>query len=248
MADKTLNLLTLIKRINLGGIVEEAIIDFDNASCQAVDVTNSLFLKVGNSEETNDGIGVVGIGNLALLSKYIDTFKNSEIKIKKKDNRIIFSSKDHGQLSYLSTDIDFISTAVKEDDISLLLEPCVIKLELSKEVCSDISTYFSLVKSKSAIISVDVKKESILLEGGEKTDHQFSINVGKFSFVGKKKASMGSFSVKIYSEHFNAVVSVLEWTKEETPTILMAPEHPLIFKQNKENIWALLPIGNTEEE
>ena len=240
-------LLKLIRRINLGGIIGEAIIDFDNSSAQAVDVTNSLFLKVKNGESLNK-IGTVGIGDLALLGKYIDTFKDSDIALKKKDNRIIFSSKGHGQLSYLTTDTDFIATAVNEEDISLLIKPCVIKVELTKEVCSDISTYFSLVKSKSANIMVNAKTETVSLTGGEKTEHQFEINIGKFSFVGKKKASFESFSMGIYSDHFSSVISVLEWSKEESPTILMAPEHPLIFMQNEENIWALLPVGETTEE
>jgi hypothetical protein len=244
MADG-LKLLRLLKRAHLGGIIEEAVVDLDAYSIQAVDITNSLFLKVAEESDVED-IGEIGIGNLALVCKYLDTFKG-EVSISKDGNRLIIGSKGRGKLKYLTTDPEFIPTAVKEGDIDSLLAPCVISVALDKAACADVATYFGLIKPKSANFSFDPKTKEVRLDSGLKSDHQFTLPIGKGKIVDGKKANE-AFGVEVYSEHINAVFAVLEWPDKHKPSLFMKAEHPIVIQQDDDNIWALLPLEPTAEE
>lgn len=245
MADGT-NLSRLLRRIHLGGIIEEAVVDMDSCSSQAVDVTNSLFLKVA-TESSIENVGVVGIGNLSLVCKYLDTFKG-EIDISKEGNRLIIAGKGRGNLKYLTTDPEFIPTTVEEGNIESLLEPCVVSVDLEKQACADISIYFSLIKAKAATLTFDPKTKMFTLDSGLSSEHQFNFPLGKGTVI-SGKAAKSKFSVNIYSEHIGAIFNVLEWPAEEPPPILlMAPEHPVIICQDEENMWAMLPLAQTADE
>jgi hypothetical protein len=62
------------------------------------------------------------------------------------------------------------------------------------------------------------------------------------------KKKIPTFTMKVYSSHLEAVMSVLEWTDEETPDLLLAPDHPVIIQQGEGNFWALLPLGDVETQ
>lgn len=243
------NLSRLLRRIHLGGLIEEAVVDMDSCSSQAVDVTNSLFLKVA-TESNIENVGIVGIGNLSLVCKYLDTFKG-EIDISKDGNRMIIAGKGRGSLKYLTTDPEFIPTTVEEGNIESLLEPCVVSVDLEKQSCSDISTYFSLIKAKSATLTFDPKTKMVVMDSGLSSDHQFNFPLGKGAVV-SGKVIKSKFSVNIYSEHISAIFNVLEWpadkSKDPSPVLLMAPEHPVIICQDEDNMWAMLPLAQTVDE
>jgi hypothetical protein len=244
MADGA-KLLRLLKRVHLGGIIEEAVVDLDSYSVQAVDITNSLFVKVSEEGDV-DGIGAIGIGNLSLVCKYLDTFKG-EVSLSQESNRLIIASKGRGKLKYLTTDPEFIPTAVKEGDIETLLEPCVGVVELEKAACVDVSTYFGLIKPKSAKFSFNAKTKEVVLDSGLESDHQFTLPIGKGKVVEGAKVS-SSFSIEVYSAQIDAIFSVLDWPGKHKPSLFMAPEHPIVIQQDENNMWALLPLAPTKEE
>lgn len=244
---ESVKLSKLLKRVYLGGIIEEAVVDMDTYTIQAVDVTNSLFLKV-TEDGTEKGIGKIGIGNLSLVTKFLDTFKG-EIGIKKNGNRLVISSEGRGELKYLMVDPDFIPTIVNEDNTEALLSPCVIKVDLEKTVCTNFSTYFSLLKPKSAKIIYDTNSKAVSVESGLLSDHQFNLPIGIATVLGGKDAPQPeSFSISVFCQHFDQILNVLEWDEKNKPWILMAPEHPLLVVLNDKNIWALLPLAETIEE
>ncbi len=241
---ESVKLSKLLRRAYLGGIIEEAVVNMDDYSIQAVDVTNSLFLKVSeNAKEEN--IGKVGIGNLSLVCKYLDTFKG-DVALKKANNRLVITAKGRGELKYLLVDPDFIPTVVNEDNTEALITPCVVKVNLSKEACSDFSTYFNLLKPKAAKIIYNEETKSVSVESGLESDHQFNLQVGPAQILGE--AAVSSFSVSVFSQHLDQILGTLEWSEIEHPWILMAPEHPLLVLLNNDNIWALLPLAENIEE
>ena len=251
MADGT-KLLRLLKRVNLGGIIEEAVVDLDSCSVQAVDVTSSLFVNVAEESDI-DGIGEVGIGNLALVCKYLEAFKG-EIEIEVVENRLVIASKGRGKLKYLTTDPEFIPTSVKEGNIEALIEPCSISVALDKAKCADISTYFGLIKPKSAHFVFDAKAKKVIVNSGLSSDHQFTFDLGPATIIAGKKAAV-SFDVEVYSSHIEAIFNVLEWTDEKKrPKIFMwrgeEPDfiHPAIIRQDENNMWALLPLEPAKGE
>lgn len=238
MADGA-KLLRMLKRAHLGGIVEEAVVDLDTYSIQAVDITSSLFVNVAEDGDI-DGIGTVGIGNLALVCKYLETFKG-DVSLAIDGNRLIISSQGRGKLKYLTTDPEFIPTAVKEGNVGALLEQCAISVALEKAACADIVTYFGLIKPKSAHFKYEAKSKTVTVESGLASDHQFALPLGKAKIISGGKSS---FSVEVYSEHVGAIFGVLDWSDEkEKPMLFMQDQHPIIVRQNDKNIWALLPLG-----
>jgi hypothetical protein len=241
MQTNSTEIARLLKKVYLGGIITEAVVDFGANTIQAVDPSSALFIKV-TEPPSEDGVGRVGIGNLSTVIKHLDVI-NGETSIMKNGNRLVIGASGRGEIKYLITAEEFISSAVAEDNIDALLEPCVVQLELTQQNCSDFSTYMSLVKNKSTTFIYDPTDSTVRVDAGLESENQFTIPFGKAECYNKVPA----FSVTVYSQHLDQIFGVLEWGKEP-PLILMAPEHPLIVAQDENNIWACLPLANTGGE
>ena len=237
----------LLKKVYLGGIVEEAIIDLGANVVQAVDPTNAVYLKV--SEKSSEaGIGRVGVGNptLSIIIKHLEAIKG-EVAIKKEGNRLIIAAKGRGEVKYLTVEEEFISSAVEEDNIVQLAEPCLISVDIPAQACADFSSYMALVKTKSARLVYDAKTQAVKVESGLESEHQFVVPIGKAGFlIDDQKPE--SFSVTVFGNHIDQIFHVLEWSETERPALLMAPNHPLLVVQNDDNVWALLPLTETAGE
>jgi hypothetical protein len=231
-----IELLKLLRRVHLGGIIEEAVIDFGGGTIQAVDMTSSLMVNCKG--DVSMEFGEMGLGDLSLLSRYLASV-TGDIAFTKKDNRLIIES-GIGTLSYLTKDISFITTAIEAGDVSKLMEPCVCKVVFSEDACKEYLMYAGLVKSQRLQFTVGAGQVS--LHCGLESEHRFDMLVGKAVSLGAKKKAIPEFSVDVYSQHFSAICSVLEWGE---PYIMMAPEHPIIVKQNDDNFWAMLPLGDS---
>lgn len=234
-------LSNLLKKVYLGGIVEEAVVDLGLNTVQAVDPTNSVFLNV-SIDESEEKIGRIGIGSptLSMIIKHLDIIKG-DIEISKRENRLCISAKGRGEVKYLTVDEEFISTVVLEDNTEEMVEPCVIIADIPAQACSDFNTYMSLVKTKSARFYFDHKTRKVHVESGLESEHQFTIPFGGAEFIDKEHK--GSFSVTVYGQHISQIFSALEWSENEKPRLLMAPDHPLIVLQNDTNLWACLPLN-----
>jgi hypothetical protein len=234
----------LLKKVFLGGIVEEAVVDLDLNTVQAVDPTNALFLKVTEIPSEDKGIGRVGIGSptLSTVIKHLESIKG-EVEIGKENKRLLIGAKGRGEVKYLTVEEEFISSLVEEDNIAQLVEPCEVSVEISQQFCSDFNFYMSLVKTKAATFNFDAKTQNVVVTSGLESEHQFSIPIGKAEMLSKVEEN---FSVTIYGEHANQIFNVLEWNEDEKPLVLIAPEHPLIIYQNDDNIWACLPLSEIE--
>ena len=237
---------SLLKKVYLGGIVEEAVVDLGANTVQAVDPTNAVFLKV-SGKPSEDSIGRVGIGNptLSMIIKHLDAIKG-EIAIKKEKNRLVIGAKGRGEIKYLTVGEEFISSVVDEDNIGSLVDPCLISVEIPAQACADFIAYMTLIKTKSAKFCYNPKTKSVHVESGLESEHQFEIPFGRAELLSEEKPD--AFSVTVYGNHVNQILSVLEWNEKEKPLILMAPGHPLILLQDDDNIWACLPLTETAGE
>ncbi len=236
----------LLKKVYLGGLVEEAVVDFDNIEVQAVDPTSVVFLKVTEPlpEKTkNAEIGRVGIGSptLSLIIKHLEAIKG-EVAISKQDNRLVIAAKDRGEVRYLTVEEEFISTVVAEDNINELMEPCVVSVEIPAQACADFNSYMTLLKTKSAKFCYDSKAGTVHIEAGLESENQFNVPFGKADFDESAEPT-GDFSVTVYGSFINQIFGALIWPEKGLPpAILMAPDHPLIVVQDDNNIWACLPL------
>lgn len=233
-----IKLSKLLKRIYLGGLITETVIDFKSSAVQAIDITNSIYLNCFEDIKANE-LGEVGIGDLALLCKYLDSIKE-DIDIEKKDNRLILKS-NVGELKFLTTDPEFIATAINKDNPEKLLEDCILTIDLSEDTAKNILSYSSFVKTKAIDFNI-AKDGNVELSGGLESEHQFRLPIGKV------KSSKKQFSVKTYSQHFFAVIGVLEWEDGFTPQINLAPDHPIVISLDGDNFWALLPLAENNSE
>lgn len=237
----------MLNKVYLGGVIPEAIMNFDTGVVDAVDVTNSLFLHI-RGECQLPGLGEIGLGDLSLLCKYLDSFQG-KLEISKKDNRLSFkAANDNGQLQYLCQNTEFIATGVKGVNLGKkLFDPCIVKIALEKSVCQHYITYFNLTKIKAVEFLVD-NNGRVTIKGGLESEHKFILELGECEFIGKKK-DMQDFSVKVYAHYVSAVFNVLSWTEGGgKPVIMMAPKHPLLLKQSDDEYWALLPLNVETEE
>lgn len=233
----------LLKKVYLGGIVEEAVVDLGANTVQAVDPTSAVFLKV-SEKASEGGIGRVGIGSptLSIIIKHLEAIKG-EVAIKKENNRLVIGAKGRGEIKYLTVEEEFVSSVVVEDNTSALIDPCVISVEIPAQACADFSAYMALVKTKSAKFCYDPKSKTVHVESGLESEHQFQIPFGKAEIIDKPVTE--AFSVTVYGHHVDQIFSVLEWPDKNPPMILMAPGHPLLIVQDEENIWACLPLDET---
>jgi hypothetical protein len=236
----------LLKKVFLGGIVEEAVVDLGANTVQAVDPTSSVFLKV-SEKKSEDGIGRVGIGSptLSMIIKHLEAIKG-EVAIKKENKRLVIGAKGRGEIKYLTVEEEFVSSVVLEDNTNALIDPCVISVEIPAQACADYGAYMALVKTKSAKFCYDPKTKTVHVESGLESEHQFNIPFGKAETIDKPVPE--PFSVTVYGNHVDQIFSVLEWSEKQVPMILMAPGHPLLIVQDEDNIWACLPLDETKEQ
>lgn len=233
-------LVKLLRRVCLGGIIEETVVNFDTSTVQAVDATNSIFLKVFGGFKLKK-FGKVGFNDLSNLCKYLDTMKG-EVDIELAGNRFNIKTKDRGELNYLTVDPEFVTTAVEKKNPEQLIEAGVVTCPITEDIAKNILTYASFVKAKAVDFSVTA--EDVTIQGGLESEHQFKIPVGTSKWLVKKKQT---FSTKVYSAHLFAVLNILEWGDDYTPTVYLAPSLPAIIQLDKENFWALLPLTEKPE-
>lgn len=232
----------MLNKVYLGGVIPEAIMNFDTGVVDAVDVTNSLFLHI-RGECQLPGLGEIGLGDLSLLCKYLDSFQG-KLEISKKDNRLSFkAANDNGQLQYLCQNTEFIATSVKGVNLGKkLFDPCIVKIALEESVCQHYITYFNLTKIKAVEFLVD-NNGRVTIKGGLESEHKFILELGECEFIGKHKNASG-FVVKVYAHHLSAIINTLTWSTEENkPVVMAAPEHPLLLRQSDDEYWALLPLN-----
>lgn len=240
-ADSTV-ISRLLKKVCLGGTVEEAIVDLGQNTVQAVDPTNAVFLKVSESPLEN-GVGRIGIGNLQMVIKHLEMIKG-EVSIRKTNNRLIIGAKGRGEVKYLTVAEEFVASAVAEDNIESLVDPCLVSVEIPAQSCADFSSYMALLKTKAAKFSYDPKTKMVKVESGLVSENQFTVPFGKAESISGDPVKE-EISVTVIADHVDKIFGVLEWSKEK-PMLLMAPEHPLLIVQDDGNIWACLPLNESE--
>lgn len=241
----------LLKKVYLGGMVEEAVVDFSSITVQAVDPTSVVFLSVSEKDKNAKdatSIGRVGVGSptLSLLIKHLESIKG-EVTISKNANRLVVAAKGRGEVKYLTVEEEFISTIVEGNNIDEVVAPCILSVDVTAQFCADFNSYMSLLKTKSARFCYDHKTRTVHVESGLESENQFSISVGTAG-LSDDNPPTGDFDITVYGNPVSQIFSVLEWSEKESPTLLMAPDHPLVVIQDDNNIWACLPLTDSAGE
>lgn len=235
---KARNLLNLLKRVYLGGVISEAVLNFNKGMIEAVDSTNSLFLHCID-DVLLKGFGEVGLGDLSLVCKYLESVGDEKLKVLKSDNRLEISSEGKGVLKYLLSDSEYVSSSVKGGELDQLIDPSTCTAELKEDFCKQLLLLVNLTKVRD--IEFTAKDDMIVVCGGQESSHQFSLVLGQYKKIPKKKFQ--NVSVRIYAHHLSAIISnALVWNDKTYPVLYLAQDRPVIVKQDDNNLWALLPV------
>lgn len=226
----------LLKRVYLGGVVDECVltaIEEGFAYIQAVDISNTIFIDVATNVPL-PALGKVGLGSLGMLCKFFDATKGSNYTLNLDQNRLVILAGQHGRLNYLLTQADLIPTTVDDSaSMTKLLATCTHEIALTEEKAKDILTYLSMLKLPSVALSY-CPPEAVI-SGGLESEHQFDLSLG----TATGDAAL-PFAVNVHADKLAAVLGVLEWG---TPVLHFAAGRPLIVEQDADNLWALVPVN-----
>ena len=231
---KTKELLHFLNSVYLNSLIEECVLDTEKFTINSVDMSNSIFIqsKLLDCDLESDQ-PYIGIGNLGLLVKYLNKVSSDEINLTVKENRLILKPEGtRAKFKYLLSDPEVIPNAMykSKKDLRRNFEKNVSATKtINNKLKSEILLYTSLIDTNSITFSVRNKKLSI--SGGEKTEHNFNI------FVGKMKGKIDDCNILFYKNHIELVLSILD-----EPEFLIGDDSPLIIKENDDKFYALVPL------
>lgn len=244
------NLLQLLTRVHLGGIVKECVLhsgDDGFCSVQAIDMTNSMFVDVGMETELV-GLGQLGLGNIGMLVRFLEHNTDQEISVTMVDNnRLELKNPTGSKLKFLLSEADMIPTVVENPNMMVeLTEAYEYIVPLEKSKVEEMLVYYGIVKPAS--IEFSFTKKGTIIKGGLETDHQFSIQANKPQRKdGAALGNMKAVAINVFAQHLTAVLSSLNWSEDETPQLMFAggeESKPLVIQQNADCLWALVPAIN----
>lgn len=231
----------MLNRVYLGGIIEQCVLDVDSKGVgviQSVDMTNCLFLRC----EENISIGnktKLGLGNLKLLCGFLDSCTEEEINIVVEKNRVVFSRKGHGKLSYLLSEAEVIPTIVEEPDaIKSFIDGIEIEVPIKESFKDDLLSYLSLTGLGSIRFSIGEKEPGkIVVLGGLDSDHKFRLFLTKL-----KNFKNEPYELELNAKILIAILNVLEWEGLDQPVFGFGPDQPLTITNGANNFWTLVGI------
>ena len=236
--------IRLLKRIHLGGIIDEFVFQFKNndAIVESIDLTNSIIV-FSNETILKSSLGnlKLGFGNVEVLLKFLSTIPDSQILIENQNNKLIFKRKDSKRsLIYLIKDPEVIPGALRDNEKKEdFLDLQEYSIPLNQVVVKDILSYISSLKTKTVTINYN-RKDGVEFVCGDKNEHQLKIviddNIKKIDRDASK-----NISISINGEFLSKILNVLEFDETDNPILYFANENPIVV-QSQNTYWALKPI------
>ncbi len=222
--------------VHLGGLIDDCVVTFedDKAYIRAMDLTSSLFVET--SAEVEHEEGQIGISNLSLFVKYLNTIKDLDVTIKHKENRMSIKPKDGGTVNYMLSEVDLIPSfddewedTMFEDEIALHGNPMALK----QVRVSDFLSIIGLFQPNSIYFKVS-EKGIVSVHGGAETEHQFDVTLGRVK-------EPTACEVKVYGKHLTPILAGLNY--EEEPQLYLTEGESIVISTTSSN-WILEPISS----
>lgn len=255
---KISNLNNMIKKVHLGGAIEECILEVDKGygSITAVDITNSMIVVINDKIMSKKVSGTFGLGNLELLTKFLSTIEDESASFKMKRNKIIIERKDsQRKLDYLLTQPDLIATRFQKEDkeedapYEKIAKMMTHSVELNESFTKDLLKYTGLLKTKELTLKYSDGKLSVIC--GTSDDYRIELKTESDVEQKKKKGSSGDFSIKVDGEYLSRIFSVIDIDEDDPPVLSLAKDKPITIEEkseDNENVWILVPLTDVEEE
>lgn len=254
---KRLAFLDMLRKIHLGGAVNECVVVFDNgkASSEIVDVTNNIIIladsEINHKDKSfriaSEGFTAeIGIGNIEILMKFLSSIEDEKLNIKlspEGDSLLLSSKKGNRRMNYLTSVTDLISTRLvshekdEKDFRSHFLEMPEANMYITQQEAKDLTSYINLSRSK--IVTIVVEEEKAIFTIGSGTEHEFMVEIEL------DEEAEDEFKVKTNGENFAKVLSACVFVDEDPTTIHVGPECPIVVTDNT-TLWCLTPMEDTD--
>jgi len=209
-----------LKKIFLDGKVGEVVFD-KSFEVSAASIDSSVIIAGRSGFPLSERIGVYDLGLLIkLLSQSIVA---DEIVMDVEKNRVVFGNKDEGKVSYLLSDVDVISTNVKnKGGTQAMLDEFKSKLSLHFLVPQNFMENYKRLYGllRPSYVMFKVKDGVVTAVLGAKIEHNAELKV----YAGESVE--GEFSIMFDAALLDAVLkncdfSVEIWLGENSPMVVL---------------------------
>ena len=254
---KTEAMLSLLKQVHLGGVVEECSIAIKKGKghIEVVDITDSMVIIANKTIAGKSISHELGFGNLELLISFLSTIEDSKIHMNYKtgnDYFVLRRADGRRKLNYLLTQVELIATNLSleedEEDIDAykqMKELMEYSVDLTPALIKDFLKYIAILKSKETTIHFD-GEESITFLLGSKDDHQFELRLSEeVEFLGDDDTI--EFDMVINGEHLAKVFGAIIFDDEDPPKLSFSEENPIMIEVEGIS-WSLKQLADFEDE
>lgn len=250
-----LGLLSLLKKIYLGGAIDECVIQISKGQIEAevVDITNNIVV-ITNSRSASPKLGSisVGLGSVDTILKFLGSIsaKDLDVKISGDGSRFELGvNKWKRKLNYLASMPELISTRLRmdaDDDTNYkkqFKDMAEVSFELTQEDAKDLISYISVVRSK--IVTITANEEDLVkIVVGKSTEHQFELTIEE-DLLGDDPE--GDFVIVTNGENLAKVLAAVEFDEDNPPMVGLAEDSPITITDG-DTIWGLTPVEDLEGE
>ena len=243
-------MLSMLNQVHLGGIINEAVVGIKKgkATIEAVDITASIVFISKSSVGHKKLSCELGLGNIELFKRFLQTAKDPKLDIKLTENRMIISRKDkRRRLEYLLSQPALIPTQLSMDDDDedareKFINSIDCRANIDEDFVKDFCSYINTLKTK--IVTINTKDSNVTFKLGPKSEHQFAL------MLELNEEADDEINIFVNGEYLAKILSVIEFSQDEDAepiTIGFGDDAPVTI-ESEESLWAISPSEETEED
>lgn len=247
---KTSAMLSLLRQVHLGGIINEAVVEVKKgkATIEAVDITASVVFISTASVGPKKLSSEIGLGNIELFAKFLGTAKDPKLNIAFSGNRMVVSRQDkRRRLEYLLSQPALIPTRLNMDnDDDDALERFVNAVEcratFDEDFVKDFCSYINTLKTK--IVTIEVADSDVTFKLGPRSEHQFALKLEL------TEEADNEIKLMVNGEYLAKILSAVEFGDDddtEPATIGFGDDAPVTI-ETENALWAVSPSEDTEDD
>ncbi|MFB5622938.1 MAG: hypothetical protein ACE5RH_02990 [Nitrosarchaeum sp.] len=255
--------LKLLKRIYLGGTIDECVLEFKNKKCNVgvFDLTNTVIVFVDENVLKNNSEKMkFGFDSIDVLIKFLSTIPDTQLFMETKNNKIIFKRKDSKRsLTCMVKDPEVVPTRLekrnsRDDPKQVYLDMQEYSVPLNQIFVKDFLSYLSSLKTKhhtKYVSSEKVcikynKKEGVKFICGGKNENQLEIVLdGEIKKINEDADDKISLSVN--GDFLSKVFKELDFEDDSMPLLYFANKSPIAI-QSQDTLWAIKPLMDDKHE
>ena len=229
-------LLSVLKRINLAGTNDEcvAVVEKDSVYMRAIDSQQLIFATATQKVDgASDVFGKeIGIGSINTIIKFLDDSDN--VKIEKRDSRIVFRRHDGGinaQTIPVEEVVSKVDKPIRAEQ--KLLDAATVGVVVDAAFVQGLMQYTSLVPCDLITLSHEGNKVNVTgIRNNDKDAFIFKIGV-------KNGATTEKVSTTVFTAPFLKAVTALAASDFKEPMLRWSANGPALLCGSRLNFWAV---------